>query len=117
MCIAAERGKVCAHFGHCEEFSLFEVREGDVEFLRNMPNPGHTPGALPPLLKNWGVTHVISGGMGNRAVGLFRSMGIEVITGAQGEVEEVARRFVRGDLVSEGNVCEHPEGHGEGRCR
>lgn len=116
ICIAAEHGKVCAHFGHCEEFALFEADGGDVRLNKHMPNPGHAPGTLPPLLKEWGVTHVIAGGMGNRAVALFQSMGIDVVTGAQGDLEEVARAFVRGDLVTQENVCDHTGEHGAGHC-
>lgn len=107
ICIAAEGGTVCPHFGHCEEFALFHAEGEEVRLVKRVPNPGYAPGTLPPLLKEWGVTHVVSGGMGNRAVELFRSLGIEVITGAQGGLEDVARALARGNLVSEENICDH----------
>ncbi len=117
ICIAAEGGEVCAHFGHCEEFALFETDGENVRPLKRVPNPGHAPGVLPSLLKGWGVTHVVSGGMGNRAVALFQSMDIEVVTGAQGGLEEVARALAAGTLVAEPNVCDHSGEHGGGHCR
>jgi len=116
ICIAAEGGGVCPHFGHCEEFALFQAEGGEVRLVKRVPNPGHAPGTLPPMLKEWGVTHVVAGGMGNRAVALFRSMGIEVFTGAQGELMEVARSLAQGKLVCEENVCDHPGDHGGGHC-
>lgn len=117
ICIAAEGGEVCPHFGHCEEFALYQAEGGEVRLMKRVPNPGHSPGLLPPLLKEWGVTHVISGGMGNRAVALFQSMGIQVVTGAQGGLEDVARALVAGTLTTEPNVCDHSRGHGGGYCR
>lgn len=107
ICIAAEEGRVCQHFGHCLEFTLYTVEEGEARQVRSVPNPGHAPGALPPMLKEWGVDTVISGGMGNRAVSLFQSMGIEVVTGAQGELEEIARSFAAGELETHENICDH----------
>ncbi len=110
ICIAAENGMVCQHFGHCMEFAIFEVAEDEVKQVRSMPNPGHAPGALPPMLREWGVTHVISGGMGNRAVELFQSMGIDVVTGAQGALEETAKALVEGRLSTRENICDHSRG-------
>jgi predicted Fe-Mo cluster-binding NifX family protein len=121
ICIAAQRGQVCPHFGHCPEFALYEVEEGETRQMKLVPNPGHSPGTLPPLLREWGVTHVISGGMGPRAVSLFQSMGIDVVTGAQGRLDETARSFVAGELESQDNICDHPEdhscGHGGDPCQ
>jgi len=121
ICIAAENGMVCQHFGHCPEFAIFEVEDGGVKQLRSMPNPGHAPGTLPPVLKEWGVTHVISGGMGMRAVELFQSMGIDVVTGAQGGLEETAKALASGQLSPQQNICDHSGGdhdcgNGGGSC-
>jgi predicted Fe-Mo cluster-binding NifX family protein len=114
IAIAADRGQVCPHFGHCSEFALYEVEEGEARQTKLMPNPGHAPGTLPPLLREWGVTHVISGGMGQRAVSLFQSMGIDVVTGAQGGLDETARSFVAGELEPQENICDHSQGHSHG---
>jgi predicted Fe-Mo cluster-binding NifX family protein len=112
ICIAAENGSVCSHFGHCPEFVLFEVEGEEVRRLKSVANPGHAPGTLPPILKEWGVTHVVAGGMGARAVELFRSMGVEVYTGCQGGLEDVARSLAAGKLQSSGATCEHHGGRG-----
>jgi len=114
ICITAENGQVCPHFGQSPEFALYEVEEGEARQMKLVPNPGHSPGTLPPLLKEWGVTHVISGGMGNRAVSLFQSMGIDVVMGAQGGLDDIARSFAAGELEPEENICDHPEGHSHG---
>ncbi len=71
---------LCPHFGHCETFQLFEIGD-DKKIVKteSVTPPPHEPGVLPKWLKEQGVTHIISGGMGQRAQGFFQSFGIEVI--------------------------------------
>ena len=114
ICIAAENGAVCPHFGHCAEFAIFEVEGDEIKDSKTIANPGHAPGTLPPILQEWGVSTVISGGMGNRAVSMFQEMGIDVVTGAQGQLEEIAKSYASGELSSQENICSHPGGHSHG---
>lgn len=112
ICIAAENGAVCPHFGHCTEFAIFEVEGDEIKDSQTIANPGHAPGTLPPILQEWGVNTVISGGMGTRAVSMFQSMGIDVVTGAQGRLEEIAKSYATGELSTQENVCDHSGDHG-----
>jgi len=107
VCIAAENGQVSPHFGHCPEFALYEIEGKRIGEVKTIPNPGHSPGTLPPYLKQLGVNHVISGGMGQRAVSHFRSFGIEVTVGVQGELDQIISRFVSGELEGSENICDH----------
>jgi len=97
---------VSPHFGHCREYSLFTVENGTVS-RRDIPNPGHQPGALPALLKKEGVTLVIAGGMGPKAVEIFSSHGIQVLIGVSGEVDSVMKDFLAGNIVSGESTCHH----------
>lgn len=113
VCVAAENGIVCPHFGHCPEFAFFMVEEDEVRLVKTMANPGHVSGALPPIIREWGVTHVIAGAMGSAGIDLFRSLGIEVFTGVEGNMEDAVRLLAAGELASRGAGCAHHGDHGD----
>lgn len=110
VAVAQEGNKVCAHFGHCEQFALYDT---EMKSIKAVANPGHEPGVLPGFLKQLGADIVIAGGMGGRAQDLFADQGIKVIVGITGSVEEALKKFEAGQLISSGSVCsEHAyEGH------
>ncbi|NLW07692.1 MAG: dinitrogenase iron-molybdenum cofactor [Clostridia bacterium] len=111
--VATEGNMVAAHFGHCPHYSLFDVEDGKIVNKELVASPPHQPGVLPPFLGNLGVNCVIVGGIGARAVELFRQQGIEVIMGASGPVEEVVKAYLNGEIESSGTVCSHEHGeHG-----
>ncbi len=102
------------HFGHCEKFAMVEVVPGtkEVSAVAEIAAPEHQPGLLPPWLKGQGVTLVIAGGMGARALSLLQEASIEVITGAPSEnAVTLVRRYLDGALASVdctcGHVCNH----------
>jgi len=98
------------HFGHCEKFAVFEVNESSKQVLAReyLDAPPHQPGLLPRWLAEKGVGCVIAGGMGSRAVGIFRENRVRVITGAQaGDPETIVEDFLNGRLATGANVCDH----------
>ncbi|HHT63185.1 MAG TPA: dinitrogenase iron-molybdenum cofactor [Clostridia bacterium] len=103
--VAKEGNQVSQHFGHCEGFQVFEVKDGQVISEEFVQSPGHRPGFLPPYLADMGVNVVIAGGMGATAQELFRERGVSVIVGAQGRIEDVVNEYLKGNLVSTGSVC------------
>ena len=105
IAVASEGNIVTGHFGHCENFNIYTVENGAVVKAESIPNPGHRPGFLPVFLHELGVTVIISGGMGSGAVEIFNEKGIEVITGAVGEAEAMAKAYIKGELKSGGGVC------------
>ena len=103
-------GMVSAHFGHCEEFALFDVDEKDNKILGKevVTSPGHEPGLLPEWLAEQGVSLVIAGGMGSRAQSLFQQNRIGVVIGIlESEPEKVVQRYLDGKLDSGPNICDH----------
>ena len=113
----AGTGKMVAqHFGHCENFNIFDVEGGKIVGESSVPNPGHKPGFLPNFLGDMGVEVIISGGMGGGAVDIFNERNIEVITGASGDAREAVEKYLRGELISTGSICnkhEHADECGE----
>jgi len=110
IAMPVSNGKLCMHFGHCEKFAVFEVNENSKQVLAReyLDAPPHQPGLLPRWLAEKGVSCVIAGGMGSRAVDIFREHRVRVITGAQaGDPEQIVEAFLHESLVTGDNVCDH----------
>ena len=107
LAIAQEKNQVATHFGRCSHYTLVEVQDGKVVDQDVIDNPGHEPGFLPGYLAERGVTCIIAGGMGQRALSLFQQKGIEVCVGVTGSVEEVIAGYLAGELVLGESLCEH----------
>jgi predicted Fe-Mo cluster-binding NifX family protein len=112
IAVASEGKMVAGHFGHCENFNIFEVEDKQVVKTETISNPGHRPGFLPNFLNDMGVNVIISGGMGGGAIEIFNEKGIEVITGASGSAGEAVNKYVHGELKSTGSVC-HEHQHSD----
>lgn len=101
-------GKLCAHFGHCEQFALVETEDGKIKGTRMHTPPPHEPGVLPKWLHEMGSDVIIAGGMGARAQGLFEENGIKVIIGAPMDAPEaLVNQYLSGVLVTGDNICDH----------
>ena len=103
-------GRVASHFGHCEEFALFDVDEHNKRILgkKTIHSPGHQPGLLPAWLAREGVSLVIAGGMGSRAQNLFQQNRIAVITGIlESDPEKAVLSYLEGNAAIGPNICDH----------
>lgn len=75
---------VGAHFGHCDQYTLVKIENGEIEEVNVIPNVVHEQGgcmAPVQLLANSGVNQMIAGGMGMRPLMGFQQMGIDVYHG------------------------------------
>jgi Mrp family chromosome partitioning ATPase/predicted Fe-Mo cluster-binding NifX family protein len=103
-------GRLANHFGHCEQFAFISVDPAEKKILEKdiIEAPPHQPGLLPPWLAERGVTIIIAGGMGQRALQLFAEQGIQVMVGAPVETpEKLVIDYFSGVLQLSGNVCDH----------
>ena len=114
LVVAVDGNNVSRHFGHCQAFKFFTIEDGEIKGTETIANPGHKKGFLPLFLDEQGANLVISGGMGQGAVDIFNSKGIDVITGAQGDADQVAKSYIAGTLVSTGSICQ--EHHHSDSC-
>ncbi len=93
---------VGAHFGHCDLYTIVDVKEGQVTEVSTLPNVPHAQGGcLAPVnyLAQNGVTLLISGGMGLRPLMGFNQAGIEVYRGAEApSVDAAVKALLQGDL-------------------
>ena len=102
-------GRLCMHFGHCEQFALVETDEqNNVVNQTLLTPPPHAPGVLPVWLHEQGADTVIAGGMGSRAQQLFAQNDIAVVVGAPSETpEQLVSAHLNGTLEAGQNVCDH----------
>lgn len=106
-------GTMSPHFGHCEQFALFDVDEQKKEITSRefVTSPEHQPGLLPVWLAQQGAGVVIAGGMGPRAVDLLQQHGIHVVLGAmESDPERAVLSHLNGALTTGDNVCNHDPG-------
>jgi ATP-binding protein involved in chromosome partitioning len=110
IAIPITNGRLSTHFGHCEQFAVFDI-DADKKNVTNtemMTPPAHEPGVLPKWLGEMGVNLIIAGGMGQRAIQLFKQNNIEVITGApDNEPQQVVADYLNGRLQYGDNICDH----------
>ncbi len=110
IAIPMAQGQLTPHFGHCEQFALFEVNQKTKSILSSEAKtpPPHEPGVLPKWLGEQGANVIIAGGMGAMAQSLFTSNGVQVITGATTmPPEEVVQQYLDGKLQTGQNMCDH----------
>ena len=98
IAVSCNGSQIWPHFGHCENFMVYEAEEGKIESEQSVPNPGHRPGFLPNFLADMGVEVMIAGGMGGGAVDIFNERGVEVVLGAQGDAKPAVEAYLRGEL-------------------
>lgn len=108
IAIPLENGILCAHFGHCRQFAIIETENSAVKKESLLTPPPHEPGVLPSWLAERGVTDVIAGGMGQRAIALFNQEKINVFVGAQQKPpKDLAQELINDTLVAGANYCDH----------
>ncbi len=99
---------LCQHFGHCEQFAFFHTDGQEITTETYLTPPPHEPGILPGWLASQGVTHVIAGGMGHRAISLLNQQNIQVHTGAEEKQARIlAEAFIKNNLKTGINTCSH----------
>jgi ATP-binding protein involved in chromosome partitioning len=108
IAIPVSEGKLSLHFGHCEQFAIFEIDNGKIIGRNDETPPAHEPGVLPKWLGGIGVNVIIAGGMGQRAQQLFAQNDIKVVIGAQvGTPEELISAYLQNNLATGKNICDH----------
>jgi len=110
IAIPTVEGRLCTHFGHCQQFCIIDVdKDHKIVAKQMLTPPAHEPGVLPRWLGEQKVTHILAGGMGVRAQELFAQNQIAVVTGVQGSPspEDAVAAYLAGSLKTGANACSH----------
>ena len=111
IAVTYENGQVFQHFGHTQEFKIYEVEDGKVISSEIIGSDGQGHGALAGLLSNKSIDVLICGGIGGGAQAALSEQGIELCAGASGDADAAVEAYLKGELVNSGVNCNH---HGEG---
>ena len=107
IAVTYEDGMVFQHFGHTEQFKIYEVTDGAVTAAEVIGTEGSGHEALASFLKGLGVDVLICGGIGDGAHDALSEQGIELCAGAAGDADKAVAAYLRGDLVDTGVNCDH----------
>ncbi|KUO76944.1 MAG: hypothetical protein APF77_19000 [Clostridia bacterium BRH_c25] len=116
IAIATENGFVSGHFGKCEQFTVFETEDKLIKGKALLDTSTHGHALLPSFLLSNGIEAVIAGGMGEGAKQNLDSLGIRIVSGARGNVDEVVKQFLDGTLRVNEEGCHSGGQHGGHRC-
>ncbi len=108
IAIPIENGHLCSHFGHCQQFAIIETKDSSIIEITEVTPPPHEPGLLPKWLAERGITDVIAGGIGQKAISLFNQQNIQVSIGALAKPpKELAEDWLKDTLITGENACDH----------
>ena len=112
IAVTYENGNVFQHFGHTEQFKVYEAEGGSVVSSRVVDNEGSGHGALAGMLAELGVDALICGGIGAGAQMALAEAGIRLFGGVSGSADEAVSALLAGTLSWQPDVrCDH-HGHG-----
>ena len=104
-------GQRAGHFGHCDVFTLIDVKDGEIDQVTTINNREHMQGGcMVPvnLLAENKVNALIVGGIGMRPLMGFRQVGIDVYHDAtRPEIRPVVEDLIAGTLpaIRDDEVC------------
>ncbi|RLB70827.1 MAG: dinitrogenase iron-molybdenum cofactor biosynthesis protein [Deltaproteobacteria bacterium] len=110
-------GEMSMHFGRCPSYLVALVDDDNnvtnSEVIENPYFNAHKPGQVPQFINSLKVNVMIAGGMGPAAIDMFSGFGIEVVTGIGGNVGNVLKAYLNGE-ISGASGCSHDHDHGHG---
>ncbi len=119
IAVTYDKGNVFQHFGHTEEFKVYEVEDNKIinSEIVSSNELGHS--ALAYLLEENKINVLICGGIGGCAIGALRDYGIELFAGINGNADKAVNDYLEGKLIqmNEANCNHHEHQHeGEHAC-
>ena len=116
IAVTYENEQIFQHFGHTEQFKVYEVEDGKILSSKVVDTNGQGHGALAGLLGAIGANVLICGGIGGGAQMALAEAGIKLYGGVSGSCDEAVKALLAGTLGYNPNVrCNHhDQEHGEG---
>ena len=114
IAVTYENGEIFQHFGHTEEFKVYDVQDGKVVASEVVNTNGQGHGALAGVLTALKADVLICGGIGGGAQMALAAAGIKLYGGVSGSADAAVEALLAGNLDYNSAVkCNHHE-HGEG---
>lgn len=125
IAVTYENGEIFQHFGHTEQFKLYDVENGKVVSSEVVDTNGSGHGALAGILQAAKVDTLICGGIGGGAQMALAEAGIRLYGGVSGSADEAVSALLADTLNYNPDVhCDHhnhehgdePHACGENGC-
>ncbi len=114
LAVTYENGQIFQHFGHTEQFKVYDIEDNTVLSTAILTTNGSGHGALAGFLVAHDVKVLICGGIGGGAQRALAEVGIQLFGGVTGGADEAVNALLGGKLRWNPDVaCNHHD-HGEG---
>ena len=116
IAVTYENGEIFQHFGHTEQFKLYDLEDGKIVREQIVDTNGSGHGALAGFLKAGEVDALICGGIGMGAQMALADAGIKLYGGVRGSADAAAKALAEGKLEYNPEArCDH-HGRHDGDC-
>lgn len=108
IAVTYENGNIFQHFGHTEQFKLYDVQDSKIVKAEIVDTNGSGHGALAGVLSALKADVLICGGIGAGAQNALNDAGIKLYGGVSGNADEAVNAFISGKLDYNPDVhCSH----------
>lgn len=117
IAVTYENGDIFQHFGHTEQFKLYDIKEGQIVNEQIVDTNGSGHGALAGFLQAAKADALICGGIGMGAQMALADAGIRLYAGVQGSADAAAKAYAEGNLEYDPDAhCDHHGHHHDADC-
>ena len=117
IAVTYQDGDIFQHFGHTEQFKLYDVEGHAVTAQQVVPTNGSGHGALAGFLADNGVDVLICGGIGGGAQTALAQAGIRLYGGVSGRADDAVQALLDGTLAYNPDVrCRHHDSEHGGKA-
>ena len=115
VAVPYENGMIFQHFGHTEQFKIYDVEDGKIVSSQVVDTNGNGHGELASVLSALSADVLICGGIGGGAQAALAAANIKLYGGVSGSADDAVAAFIAGNLDFNPEVrCNHHnEYHGE----
>lgn len=108
IAVTHENGKIFQHFGHTEQFKIYDVQNGEIVSSSVLDTNGQGHGALSAILAENKVDALICGGIGGGAQMALAELGIKLYGGVSGDCDAAVMALAKNALEFNPAVkCSH----------
>lgn len=108
IAVTYDNGMIFQHFGHTEQFKLYDAENGQIVRTQLADTNGQGHGALSEFLAQAKADVLICGGIGGGAQSALAEAGIQLYGGVSGLADEAVNAYLAGELAYSPAVhCSH----------
>ncbi len=114
VAVTYENGQIFQHFGHTEQFKVYDVQEGKILDSQVVDTNGSGHGALAGVLTALNTDVLICGGIGAGAQAALAAADIKLYGGVSGNADDAVTALLAGELAYNPDAGCSGHAHGEG---